>query len=179
MHLSMLMPICYGAVASMISHEQEEERRRRTLALEEAVDFIFVPTAPSPDDAQVMIQSSFDGIVIRGQVGSGGSATVLAATWHGSAVVLKRAKPDVPAEEMLLESQMPAKVGTHPSIVQLHGIVVNPPYMTAIILERMGLTLAQHRQFSRAAVENILLQMVLALQHLQKRFGLVSVHELK
>ena len=122
---------------------------------------------PGPRDVIPIVptQESFDGLVVKGKLGAGASATVLAATWHGEAVALKRGDP----EEVAMEAQILARL-SHLSVVEMRCLV-QTVHMTAIMLERLepfDAVLAHRGDLNICELEHALMQLVGALQHLPK-----------
>ena len=87
----------------------------------------------------------------------------------GDKTVLKMAKPGISPEEMYA-------IGCHAGSFPIFGMIITPP-MTAIVLELMNDTtaeVAKHNSIPAFTMENILQQLLAALDHLQKRLGFMG-----
>ena len=184
LQLSACVPVFFSALHDLCDYEDLKKRQRWIEFLSVAAvvdDENFVDSSDS-DDAdlesgmdQVQVQTSFDGLAVRGHIATGGSGKILKATYSGENVVLKMAKPGISPEEMHEEAATLARIGRHPGIIRMFGMIITP-HMTAIVLELMDDTLAEvakHSSIPACAMENILQQLLAALEHLQKRLGFI------
>ena len=90
-------------------------------------------------------------------------------------MVLKMAKPGISPEEMHEEAAVLA-IGCHVGIIRMFGMIITQ-HMTAIVLELMNDTtaeVAKHNSIPAFTMENILQQLLAALDHLQKRLGFMG-----